>query len=124
MWDSFHQVVTKPLENASIPFLPTPGNHDASNGSAFKLERKIYRQNFSHLPPSIQFIDSSDFPIKYSYQFGGVLFISLDATNVYLDQPQMIWLEKQLIEAKNIHPLFFMDMFPYFRWRKIENVTI
>ena len=100
MWDSFHQIVTSPLSDASIPFLPSPGNHDASNGSSFKLERKIYRNNFKNAPSSINFIDKSDYPIKYAFSLQKTLFISLDATNVYLDQKQIAWLEAIL---KNRH---------------------
>ena len=114
MWDSFHRVVTNPLKNSSIPFLPTPGNHDASNGSSFQQERKTYRQNFSQPPSGIEFIDSSDFPIKYSYQFGGALFISLDATNVYLDQQQLSWLEKQLIEGQKYSSIILYGHVPLF----------
>ena len=100
MWDSFHQIVTSPLSDASIPFLPSPGNHDASNGSSFKLERKIYRNNFKNTPSSIHFVDKSDYPIKYAFSLQKTLFISLDATNVYLDQKQIAWLENIL---KNRH---------------------
>ena len=96
MWNSFHQVVTTPLQEAGIAFLPSPGNHDASNGSAFKLERKIYRQNFNSAPVAINYIDKSDYPIKYAFTLEKNLFISLDATNVYLDQAQINWLENIL----------------------------
>ena len=39
MWDSFHQLVTIPLSKEKIPFLPSPGNHDASGYSQFHKER-------------------------------------------------------------------------------------
>ena len=98
MWNSFHRVVTTPLKNSNIPFLPSPGNHDASNGRNFKNEREIYKKNFSSVPKDINFIDSSEYPIRYAYAFAEALFISLDATNIYLDSDQVAWLDKILKE--------------------------
>ncbi len=114
MWDSFHQVVTWPLKQADIAFLPSPGNHDASNGSAFHLERKIYRHNFSTKPTGIKFFDSSDYPIKYAYEFGGAFFISLDATNVYLEKKQIEWLEKMLIQGQKYKSIILYGHVPLF----------
>lgn len=110
MWDSFHSVVTKPLSSSEIPFLPSPGNHDASAGSNFKTERSIYINNwnaypidrFNSLRPDgdrLQFVENvaQNYPLNYAVKMGPAVFISLDATAVGpLINNQIAWLEDVL----------------------------
>ncbi len=102
MWDSFHEHVSTPLKNNGIPFFPTPGNHDASKYSAFKLEREIYQRNFEFEDnQKINAIDVENFPLNYAYSFKGALFISLDATGLTLGELQVEWLKTLLEKNKN-----------------------
>lgn len=82
MWSAFHRTVTEPLARAAIPMAITPGNHDASSGARFSLEREIYRQQWATRRPAVEFVDGSDYPFSYAFSVGRVLFISLDATFV------------------------------------------
>ncbi|MCG6882312.1 MAG: metallophosphoesterase [Silicimonas sp.] len=90
MWRGFHAAVTEPLEKADIPFLVTPGNHDASAYGGFEGERGIFRDEWSpRAPKGIE----GDWPFAYSIRTGGARFISLDATTVgSLPAGQMNWL--------------------------------
>jgi 3',5'-cyclic AMP phosphodiesterase CpdA len=91
MWQGFHAAVTSPLEAAGIPFLVTPGNHDASAYRGFARERMIYREQWKDRAPSGV---SGDWPFAYAVDFGGIRFVSLDATTVgALPADQMRWLE-------------------------------
>ena len=40
MWRAFHRLIRTPLEQAGIPVLMSPGNHDASAYPGFSLERQ------------------------------------------------------------------------------------
>ena len=96
MWDSFHEYVTLPLSKSSIPFFPTPGNHDASVYSAFKKEREIYKKNFNFPMGDINKVDIKNFPLNYAFSLKNTLFISLDATGLKLVPKQISWLEDLL----------------------------
>ncbi len=96
MWDSFHEYVTLPLSKNSIPFFPTPGNHDASTYNAFKKEREIYKKNFTIPKGEINKVDIKNFPLNYAFSLKNTLFISLDATGLKLGPTQISWLEDLL----------------------------
>ena len=110
MWDAFHSVVTKSLSSEEIPFLPSPGNHDASAGSNFKNERNIYVNNWNAFPverfnsarpdeTKLQFVAdvAQNYPLNYAIKMGPAVFISLDATAVGpLINNQIAWLEDVL----------------------------
>jgi acid phosphatase type 7 len=100
MWDGFHNAVTRPLQYSSIPFAPAPGNHDASAYSRFSQERKEYIRQWNLHKPDLNFIDSSNYPLYYSYIVGEVTFISIDATTIgKLSETQLRWIEQQLSMA-------------------------
>ncbi len=46
MWAAFDQNVSDPLQRAGLSLEVTPGNHDASSGAHFALEREVYRQQW------------------------------------------------------------------------------
>jgi 3',5'-cyclic AMP phosphodiesterase CpdA len=97
MWSAFHQAVTEPLTRAGLPMAVTPGNHDASSGQRFTLEREIYRQQWQARRPQVEFVDSGDYPFSYAFAVGRVLFVSLDATFVGpLSQRERNWLRTVL----------------------------
>lgn len=97
MWQAFHQQVTEPLARASLPFAVTPGNHDASSGERFALERALYRAQWAPRKPALDFVDASGYPFQYAFRVRGALFVSLDATFVgHLAAPQKLWLDRLL----------------------------
>jgi acid phosphatase type 7 len=113
MWNAYHAVVTKPLSTSEIPFLPSPGNHDASAGSNFKNERDIYINNWNNFPierfnsarpdtAKLEFISGvvQNYPLNYAVKMGPAIFISLDATAVGpLINNQLTWLEDVLTKT-------------------------
>jgi hypothetical protein len=93
MWSAFHQRVSDPLAQAGLPFAVTPGNHDASSGHRFELEREIYREQWRPRKPAVDFVDAGAYPFRYAFRLGDVLFISLDATRVgHLSGAEKDWL--------------------------------
>jgi hypothetical protein len=93
MWRAFHHAVTDPLARAGIPMALTPGNHDASSGTRFALERRIYREQWLPRRPAVEFIDAADYPFSYAFAVAQTLFISLDATFVGpLSERERSWL--------------------------------
>lgn len=102
MWQSFHAAVTRPLAQAGIPLLITPGNHDAATSARFAHERAIFVDEWNLHRPKIEFVDDSNYPIRYSAVMGSTFFISLDATAVgALPREQMVWLERQLAASQD-----------------------
>jgi 3',5'-cyclic AMP phosphodiesterase CpdA len=97
MWRSFHARVSDPLARAGLPFAVTPGNHDASSGERFRLERTVYREQWLPRRPAVAFIDARNYPFHYAFHVGEVLFASLDATHVgHLSRAEKDWLRALL----------------------------
>ncbi len=93
MWRAFHDKVSDPLTRAGVPFVAVAGNHDASSGERFRLEREIYREQWSGRRPALDFVDTTHFPFRYAFRLGGALFIALDATFVgHLSREERDWL--------------------------------
>lgn len=104
MWAAFHATVTKPLTEAGIPVLPTPGNHDASAYAGFDLERKAYDRTWTEHDPDITILDGERYPFRYAVERGGVLLISLDITTVgALPVEEVEWLDQVLREEAPRH---------------------
>ncbi len=82
MWRSFHAQVSDPLQKAGIPFVVTPGNHDASAYGGFEREREIFELEWKARKPRLNYLDDADFPFFYAFELGGVVFASLDATTL------------------------------------------
>jgi hypothetical protein len=97
MWSAFHAAVSDRLAGAAIPFAVTPGNHDASGYATYAGERAIFVSEWTSRKPDVEYLDDSDYPLRYSFTVGPALFVSLDATTVApLGGEQMTWLEAQL----------------------------
>lgn len=97
MWMAFHEHVTEPLQRAGLPLAVTPGNHDASSGARFTLEREIYRRHWTARRPALDFVDSAGYPFDYAFRVRDTLFISLDATFVGpMSSAQKGWLDGAL----------------------------
>lgn len=128
MWNAFHNVVSRPLNQSSIPLLPSPGNHDAAAG--FNNERNYYRDTWKEFPlerfngarpadEKIQFVAGvvQNFPFNYAVTMGPAVFISLDATTVGgLINGQIDWLETVLkkVAGYKVKMVFgHMPMYPF-----------
>jgi 3',5'-cyclic AMP phosphodiesterase CpdA len=97
MWRAFHRRVSDPLAAAGLAFAVTPGNHDASSGERFRLEREVYREQWLARRPAVEFVDATDYPFQYAFRVGDVLFASLDATYVgHLSHAAKNWLRDLL----------------------------
>lgn len=104
MWDSFEQTVLDPLARAGIPIVATPGNHDASGYSPFRLERQIYAERWSGWLADLDMFESDGAPFNFAFELEGVLFLSLDAATVGpLDPGQRSWLKDVLERAGPRH---------------------
>ncbi|MCT4642949.1 MAG: metallophosphoesterase [Bacteriovoracaceae bacterium] len=99
MWNSFHMHVTKKLIDAKIPFAVTPGNHDASLGSKFKVERDLFKQEFSKFKPKLNYISDENYPMFYAFEVEGNLFVSMDITSLYMSKKQKTWLKSVLASS-------------------------
>ncbi len=80
MWRGFHAVVSDPLAEAGIPFLVTPGNHDASAYGGFEREREIFREEWRTRTPPWPVM--GNWPLQYAVDVEGIRFTSLDVTTV------------------------------------------
>jgi len=104
MWEAFHAHVSTPLQQASIPFAVTPGNHDGSAYKGFTRERDMYAQQWESRKPALHFLDDANYPFYYAFDLRGVLFISLDTTVVGgLPDTQRDWLAGVLAEYGASH---------------------
>jgi len=114
MWRGFDAAVTTPLARAGIPFIVTPGNHDASAYGGFEDERAFYAQVWGSRRPDLTFVDGSDFPFRYAVSVNGVLLISLDVTmKGALSDAQFDWLRALLArEAPRHHAVVAFSHLP------------
>lgn len=104
MWRAFDAAVTTPLAEAGIPFVVTPGNHDASAYGGFEQEREIYSRVWGSRAPDLDFVDRADFPFRYALSANGVLLVSLDVTTLgALSNSQFAWLDDLLTQEAPRH---------------------
>lgn len=97
MWAAFHTAVSDPLARAGLPFLVTPGNHDASAYPGFTVERAAFAAAFADRKPDLTLIDAANWPFRIAASYNGVLFVGLDATTSGpLPEEDMAWLARIL----------------------------
>jgi hypothetical protein len=100
MWAAFDSVVAAPLRAAGIPFGFTLGNHDASWYPAHARDRDFaiahWRAPGHH--PGVSFVDSTHFPLYYSFRQGPLFIVAWDATweGTHSDSVMMAWMRRQL----------------------------
>jgi hypothetical protein len=80
MWQVFDETVARPLEQAGIALLPTPGNHDGSAFPGFALEREQFQAYWSERDGSVEILPGSEWPRRYAAQLGDVLLVAFDGT--------------------------------------------
>lgn len=100
MWAAFDSAVGAPLREAGIPFGFTVGNHDASAYPAHARDRALavehWRAPGHH--PGVTFVDSADFPLRYTFLQGGVFVLAWDASyeGTATDTAMLGWTRRQL----------------------------
>jgi hypothetical protein len=108
MWQRFHQDIRTPLEEAGIPVLMTPGNHDASGYPGYELERDTYTDYHLNHPPTIRPLPGGNFPYHFATAYAGMLLVSLDATRIgALEPAQLNWLSRTLQRERNGPTILF-----------------
>jgi len=126
MWQGFNDTVQRPLAEAGIPLLMTPGNHDASAYTNYQLERTVYREYQSRQRPPLAIAPGGDYPFHYRADLGGVRLISVDATRSGpLDPTQRRWLAGELASRDGVtHTLVFghLPLQPVTRGRERDVV--
>lgn len=127
MWDAFHAHVSDPLQAAGIPLAVTPGNHDASAYAGFRLERRIFAEQWLPRRPALQYLDDNRYPYHYAFSLDEILFISLDATTSgQLPEAQMAWLDNLLEKHGPAHRrrvvFSHLPLWPLARGREHEFV--
>jgi 3',5'-cyclic AMP phosphodiesterase CpdA len=125
MWRGFHAAVTDPLAGAGLPFAVTPGNHDASGYASSAEERAIFVDEWSGpRRPSLDFVDDSNYPLRYSFRVGPALFVSLDDTTIGpLGAAQMEWLAGQLATDAPVKVVFgHIPLYPFAQGRETEVI--
>ncbi|WP_413582300.1 metallophosphoesterase family protein [Bdellovibrio sp. HCB288] len=99
MWSAFSTKVMSLMRDARIPFMATPGNHDAY----YSQERRLYKTFWGNNKGKVEFVDDSNFPFYYSFVQEDVFFVSLDDanySNLYNRTTQLAWLKTQLTSAR------------------------
>ncbi|WP_413575462.1 metallophosphoesterase family protein [Bdellovibrio sp. HCB290] len=99
MWNAFSKKVMAPMRDARIPFLPTPGNHDAY----YNQERQQYNTFWDKNKGNVEFVDDDNFPFYYSFIQEDVFFVSLDNANyssLKNRTTQLAWLKAQLTSSR------------------------
>lgn len=100
MWAAFDSTVARPLREAGIPFGFTLGNHDASAHPAHRRDRALalehWRAPGRH--PGVAFVDSTHFPLYYSFRQGDLFVLVWDASfaGTVRELPMMSWVQRQL----------------------------
>ena len=104
MWHAFDAAVTVPLDEAGIPFVVTPGNHDASAYGGFERERKIFASVWGDRYPNLAFVDRIHFPFRYAMSANEILLVALDVTTAGdLSGTQFAWLSDLLEREAPLH---------------------
>lgn len=123
MWRSFHRAVTKPLHEAGIPVMVTPGNHDASAYKKYANERRIFAKEWIKYKPDVEYIDDTHYPYRYAFMMEDTLFVSLDDTRAgSLGAEQELWLDEILAtDAENKVVYGHLPLYPFAK-KKVNEV--
>jgi len=108
MWAAFDRQVAAPLRQMKIPYGFTVGNHDASSALSvsgqflFQRERDAtaaYWKDPAH-DPGVQFIDKTDFPFYYTFEYKDIFFVAWDGSSNHIPPEKLAWVEKTLASEK------------------------
>jgi hypothetical protein len=98
MWAAFDSAVAGPLREARIPFGFTLGNHDGSAHPAHRRDRAFAVEHWKGRSTGVAFVDSTHFPLYYSFRQGEVFVLVWDASfaGTVGELPMMRWVREQL----------------------------
>jgi predicted MPP superfamily phosphohydrolase len=96
MWQSFNEIVLKPIAKLKIPFGFTLGNHDAS--PSFTKDRACAQRFWKDEVEAtrLNFVDSTHYPFYFSYIKSNVFIMSWDATAAKIKPEAFNWMKQQL----------------------------
>jgi predicted phosphodiesterase len=96
MWKGFKETVLDPIQQLSIPFGFTLGNHDAS--PTFHTDRRLANEfwNKNVAATNLDFADSSHYPFYFSYIKENIFFMSWDASSAKVPAEVYRWMKAQL----------------------------
>jgi hypothetical protein len=124
MWSAFDAAVAGPLREADIPFGFTLGNHDGSAYPAHQRDRALavaHWRNAAH-HPGVAFVDSTHFPLYYSFVQGDVFVLVWDASTALTAEnlPMMEWVREQLgsERAQAVAYRLVLGHLPCTQWRR------
>jgi len=111
MWKGYHDAVTYPLRQASIPVIPVPGNHDADPGLPDRVEYVREWQKSSHRP-EINFMSKQHYPLYYSFTHEGNYFVVIDSME---KKPRRMirWLQRELRRARVYKSRYIFSHLPF-----------
>jgi 3',5'-cyclic AMP phosphodiesterase CpdA len=124
MWAAFHATVSDPLARAGIPFVVTPGNHDASAYGGFEHERELYDEAWRDRKPALDWVDGRDFPFFYAFDAGRHRFVSLDATTLGALGPEQMERLSGVLESSTGPAIVFshLPLWPFAQGRETEII--
>lgn len=95
-WWANVEAALKPLEDAGIPVVPVPGNHDQYTPA----HRQAYAEAWRHFAVALaSFSVQGEPPRYYSFTHKGVHFSQLTLPDSYLPDDEAAWLKKDLADA-------------------------
>ena len=90
------QSVVKPLQDAGIPVIPVPGNHDFYTPA----HQQAYKEAWKYFAPALSsFTIQGEPPLNYSFTYKNAHFAVINAVDSYLPAEEAAWLQKDLEQA-------------------------
>ena len=99
----------KPLQDAGIPVVPLPGNHDYYTPA----HRKAYQEAWKYFETSLSsYSIQGSPPLYYSFTHKNVHFTQLTVVDQYISPEQETWLNKDLKQAESAGLRFVFGHMP------------
>ncbi len=129
MWGGFDKTIGQPLRDMGIPFAFTLGNHDGSGSGNFEHERELAKEYWSPHKPEHNYVNNEHFPFYYSFEFEDLFVISWDASNHFISDEEIEWIEYQLStnaakEASNRLMLGHLPLYAVAKGRNHEGEVL
>ncbi len=104
MWAAFDVHVAQRLRAAGIPYAVALGNHDGSSlrdrsgGYLYARDRDAAARywNAPLYQSNLRYLDRSRYPFDFSFVFGELAVIVIDASSAHLSHAQREWLAREL----------------------------
>lgn len=104
MWQAFDRYIAAPLRAANIPYAIAIGNHDGSSltdrdgNYIFARERAAARAYWQQpmYHANLPYVARDDFPFNYSFTFGELFIVVIDASSARISDAQRAFLAREL----------------------------